>query len=354
VSALPADLEFAVPRELEFAVPRELEASAPPEAYGRSRDEVWLLAGHRSSGDVEHHDFADLPDLLRPGDVVVVNTSATIPAAVDAARDLVVHVSTGLPDGSRLVELRKPQPGGATIPYDRGRAGDRLGLRGGGAVTLLAAYSPGRLWRAAVDTAGEPDLLRYLLRHGRPIRYGYVERDRPLATYQTVFAREPGSAEMPSAGRPFTAELVTRLVGAGVVVAPLVLHTGVASPESHELPYPEWYAVPATTGRLVSQARAAGGRVVAVGTTVVRALESAADDTGVMRAASGWTDLVVTPARGVRVVDGLLTGFHEPRASHLLMLEAIAGAALLRVCYLEALEHGYHWHEFGDLNLLLP
>jgi len=350
VSALPVDMG---PAEMEFTVPPELEASAPPEAYGRSRDDVWLLAGYRASGAVEHHDFADLPDLLRAGDVLVVNTSATVPAAVDA-HDLVVHVSTGLPDGTWLVELRRPLPGGATAPYDRGLAGDRLRLRGGGTVRLLAAHSPGRLWRAAVDTDGEPDLQGYLRRHGRPIRYGYVDSDWPLAAYQTVFAREPGSAEMPSAGRPFTAELVTRLVGAGIVVAPLVLHSGVASPEAHELPYPEPYAVPATTARLVSQAREAGGRVIAVGTTVVRALESAADEAGVVRPMSGWTDLVVTPARGVRVVDGLLTGFHEPRASHLLMLEAVAGPSLLQACYLEALEHGYLWHEFGDLNLLLP
>jgi S-adenosylmethionine:tRNA ribosyltransferase-isomerase len=350
VSALPAEIGPADP---EFAVPPELEASAPPEAFGRSRDDVWLLAGHRASGSVEHHDFARLPDLLRPGDVLVVNTSATVPAAVDAG-NVVVHFSTGLADGNWLVELRRPLPGGATAPYDRGHAGDRLLLRGGATVRLLAAHSPGRLWRAAVHTGGEPDPLSYLRRYGRPIRYRYVDQDWPLATYQTVFAREPGSAEMPSAGRPFTADLVTRLVTAGVVVAPLVLHTGVGSPEAHEPPYPEWHAVPPTTARLASQARAAGGRVIAVGTTVVRALESAADETGTVHAASGWTDLVVTPARGVRVVDGLLTGFHEPRASHLLMLEAIAGPSLLRACYLEALEHGYLWHEFGDLNLLLP
>jgi S-adenosylmethionine:tRNA ribosyltransferase-isomerase len=343
----------ALPAEPEFVVPPELEAAAPPEAYGRSRDEVWLLVGHRSSGQVSHHDFTDLPDLLRPGDILVVNTSATIPAAVDAGR-LVVHVSTGLPDGTWLVELRQRIPGGTTGPYSHGRAGQRLALRGGGTVTLLTAYSPGRLWRAAMDPADEPDLLSYLLRYGRPIRYRYVKRDWPLAAYQTVFATKPGSAEMPSAGRPFTPELVTRLVVAGVVTAPVVLHTGVASQEAHELPYPEWYAVPATTARLVSQAREAGGRVIAVGTTVVRALESAASRGGAVSAASGWTDLVVTPSRGARVVDGLLTGFHEPGASHLLMLEAIAGPALLEACYVEALDHGYHWHEFGDLNLLLP
>ena len=159
---------------------------------------------------------------------------------------------------------------------------------------------------------------------------------------------------MPSAGRPFTQALVTALISRGVQIAPLTLHTGVASAEAHEPPYPERFAVPAATAWLVNAARAAGGRVVAVGTTAVRALESAADGSGRVSAASGWTDLVVTPQRGVRVVDGLLTGLHEPQASHLLMLEAVAGGVLLDRVYAAAVERRYRWHEFGDVNLLLP
>ncbi|HYS35055.1 MAG TPA: S-adenosylmethionine:tRNA ribosyltransferase-isomerase, partial [Pseudonocardiaceae bacterium] len=181
----------------------------------------------------------------------------------------------------------------------------------------------------------------------------YVPRPWPISAYQTVFATQPGSAEMPSAGRPFTDRLVTRLVAAGVLLAPVLLHTGVASPEAHERPYPERFAVSATTACLVNQARAAGGRVIAVGTTVVRALESAVVG-DVVAAADGWTELIVTPERGVRAVDGLLTGFHEPRASHLDLLAAIAPPALLDRCYAEAVESGYLWHEFGDVNLLLP
>lgn len=194
----------------------------------------------------------------------------------------------------------------------------------------------------------------YLRAYGRPIRYGYVTRDWPLPAYQTVFATEPGSAEMPSAGRPFTTELVTRLVTAGVVVAPVTLHTGVASLERPEPPYPEWFAVPPVTARLVNQARRAGSRVIAVGTTAVRALETAAGPDRSVRPASGWTDLVVTPDRGVWVVDGLLTGFHEPQTSHLQLLVAVAGAQLVARCYAEAVAGDYRWHEFGDLNLLLP
>jgi S-adenosylmethionine:tRNA ribosyltransferase-isomerase len=201
-------------------------------------------------------------------------------------------------------------------------------------------------------TAG--DLPGYLSRHGRPIRYAYTDRDWPLETYQNAYATEPGSAEMPSAGRPLTGDVLAELAGRGVLVAPVTLHTGVASAEVDEPPYPEWFRVPESTARLTGHVRAAGGRVVAIGTTVVRALESTVDDNGRVRAAEGWTDLVIGPERRVRAVDGLLTGLHEPRASHLRMLTAIAGEQVLRAGYAEALRGRYHWHEFGDVHLLLP
>ena len=179
-------------------------------------------------------------------------------------------------------------------------------------------------------------------------------RDWPLDTYQNVYAREPGSAEMPSAGRPFTSELVTRLVAKGVGVSPLVLHTGVSSLEANEHPYPEWYRVPPATAARINDTRRDGGRVIAIGTTVVRALETVVDARRVVHAGSGWTDVIVTPERGASAVDGLLTGWHEPEASHLQMLEAIAGRELLDLAYTEASRAGYLWHEFGDVNLLLP
>jgi S-adenosylmethionine:tRNA ribosyltransferase-isomerase len=337
---------------IDFVLPPELEAHEPPEARGGGRDDVRLLVGSRSTGVVSHHAFRDLPALLDPGDVLVVNRSATVPAALDAG-DLVVHLSTELRDGSWLLELRRPQ-GAATVPYPGGRRRDAVPLPASGSLRLIARHPAGRLWRARVEVAGDGDLHAYLRRHGRPIRYGYVDRDWPLEAYQTVFADEPGSAEMPSAGRPFTAELVCRLVAGGVSVAPLTLHTGVASPEAHEKPYPERFAVPTATARAVNEARRDRRRVLAVGTTVVRALESSVTAAGTVRATAGWTDLVVTPERGVHVVDGLLTGLHEPRASHLAMLEAVAGHDLLARSYAEALHGGYRWHEFGDLTLLLP
>ena len=159
---------------------------------------------------------------------------------------------------------------------------------------------------------------------------------------------------MPSAGRPFTAEIVTDLVTRGVGVAPVLLHTGVSSQEAGEAPLPERFAVPAATARLVNLTRASGGRVVAVGTTVTRALESAADPDGTVRARSGWTDLVLGPQRPARVVGGLVTGWHAPGASHLQLLQAVAGPGLVRRAYAAALRHRYLWHEFGDSCLLLP
>jgi len=272
------------------------------------------------------------------------------PAATAAGRRLRLHLSTACDDGRWVVELRD---GGER--FAGGRAGDRLVLPGGASATLLAPYLSGaRLWLAELDTAGRPPL-SYLERHGAPVRYGYVARDRPLRDYQTIFATQPGSAEMPSAGRPFTHELVTALIARGIAMAPITLHTGVSSQEAGELPYPERFAVPAATARLVNAVRAGGGRVVAVGTTVVRALESAAaNPDGTLVPSAGWTRHVVSPQTGVRAVDGLLTGWHEPQATHLLMLEAVGGRALVEDSYAAALRDGYRWHEFGDVHLILP
>jgi S-adenosylmethionine:tRNA ribosyltransferase-isomerase len=316
--------------------------------------------GEERTGKVTHHGFRELPALLRAGDVLVVNTSRTLPAAVDGlvnGRPVVVHWSTRGDDGRWVVEVRDPDGHGSTVRRTGDVPGVVVELRGGARLVLAQPLDPAgdRLW---VTETTVPDPVAYMRRHGRPIRYGYTERDQPLAAYQTVFAVPsadgPGSAEMPSAGRPFTAALVTELVSRGVQIAPITLHTGVASVESHEPPYAERYAVPAATAWQVNAARAAGGRVVAVGTTAVRALESVADERGVVRPGSGWTDLVITPERGVRAVDGLLTGLHEPEASHLLMLRALSGDRLLERVYAEALRGGYLWHEFGDVNLLLP
>jgi S-adenosylmethionine:tRNA ribosyltransferase-isomerase len=332
----------------DFALPPELAAHEPAEARGLPRDGVRMLVSRRRSGEISHHAFGELPALLLPGDLLVVNTSATVPAAVRAGGGLAVHFSSPTPDGAWLIELRERQAG-ATVPFGGGRPSQALGLPGGAVLTLEQRVT-GRLWRARLSTA----VLPYLLRHGAPIRYSYVDRDWPLECYQTVFGTRPGSAEMPSASRPFTPELVTRLVAAGVTFAPLTLHTGVSSLEGDEDPYPEPYDVPPATARLVNLTRAAGGRVIAAGTTVVRALETAAGPHGAVTASAGWTSRVVTPDTRLRAADGLLTGLHEPRSSHLLMLTAFAGGELLSRCYAAASDRGYLWHEFGDVHLLLP
>ena len=341
---------------LAFALPSELEAASPAEARGMTRDAVRMLVAHRSTNELVHSTFALLPHFLRPGDLIVINTSGTIAAALDATADdgtpLAVHLSTQLDDDRWVVEPRRPD-GRATARWSDGSPPRHLCLGAGAHLELLSPYRDSdRLWVAVLTLPKPP--LTWLAVHGRPIRYGYVERPWPLSMYQNVYVTEPGSAEMPSAGRPFTPEVITRLVAKGVGVTPLVLHTGVASLEVDELPYPERVTVPAATAMRVNATRASGRRVVAVGTTVVRALESAVSADGVVDAIDGWTDLVITPERGVRAVDGLLTGWHEPEASHLLMLEAIAGRDLLERSYDASLAEGYLWHEFGDVHLILP
>ncbi|WP_405994244.1 S-adenosylmethionine:tRNA ribosyltransferase-isomerase [Streptomyces sp. NBC_00986] len=406
-------------------VPEELSARVPVEQRGPGldRDAVRLLVSRGT--EVSHHAFVELPRLLRAGDLLVVNTSRTLAAAVDGwighAR-VVVHFSTRGDDGRWAVELREPDGKGTTRARAGGPAGVEVRLPEGVRLVLEEPLSGRgeRLWwgrvsgvRVSAPRAPEPGAPRaevpgteasgqgvprpavpwtsaaepegvgpdvpgaespdfgtcgpgapvssvpaLLREHGRPIRYSYTERDQPLSVYQTVFSLPTedgtGSAEMPSAARPFTARLVAELVSRGVQFAPITLHTGVASAEVHEPPYPERFAVSEVSARLINAARAGDGRVIAVGTTAVRAVESAAGADGVVRARAGWTDLVVTPERGVRVVDGLLTGLHEPEASHLLMLEAVAGRAAVGRSYEEALRGLYLWHEFGDVHLILP
>ena len=342
---------------VRFELPEGSEASAPPERRGVARDAVRLLVAR--PGGVEHWRFRDLPDLLEPGDLVVVNTSATLAAAVDGRREdgrpVALHVSGWLDDGDWAVEIRLPDASG---PDPTATRGERLSLPGGLRVQLTAAYPDGqqvvgsRLWRAT--TARPLDPVRYLGRHGRPIGYRYLSGRYPLRDFQTVFAAEPGSAEMPSAGRPFTAQTVVRLVTRGVAVAPLLLHAGVSSPELNEPPLPERFTVPAATARLVNATRAEGGRVVAVGTTVVRALETVTAADGTVSAGTGWTDLVLSPDRPARAVTGLVTGLHAPESSHLLLLEAVAGRELVEAAYEAAVARGYLWHEFGDSSVFLP
>jgi S-adenosylmethionine:tRNA ribosyltransferase-isomerase len=334
-------------------------ASKPAEERGLSRDGVRLLVA--TTDGLAHVRFRDLPRYMTPGDLLVVNTSATIPAAIDGLREegrpVTVHFSTPLDDGTWVAELRESDG-------NRGRVadatpGETVQLPAEMQLTLLFRYpdpTADRLWVTALtgpDGAGR-DVQSLLAVHGRPIRYSYVPDEWPISAYQTVFSRHPGSAEMPSAGRPFTSGLVIDLMTDGVVIAPITLHAGVASLEAGEQPLPERFSLSGTTASLVNLTRSVGRRVVAVGTTVTRALESATDPDGTVHAREGWTDLVLGADHPGRVVTGLITGWHDPEASHLALLEAVAGKALVKAAYAEADQRGYLGHEFGDSCLLLP
>jgi S-adenosylmethionine:tRNA ribosyltransferase-isomerase len=339
--------------DFRFRLPPAGRASTPPEARALARDEV-RMAVVRPSGTA-HVRARDLPAHLHPGDLLVVNTSATLPAAVDVVRHgcpTRVHFSTELDDGSWVLEVRLPDGSGPALPHQ----GEVLRLPGGLRLRVDRPHPAGqnRLWRAVPLPAVRP--AAYLAEHGRPIRYRHVDGEWPLTYLQNVYADRPGSAEMPSAGRPLTEATLVRLMAVGIPVVPIVLDTGVSSQEAHEPPQPERFTVPEVTARSVNSTLRAGRRVVAVGTTVVRALESARAGAVVVPTA-GWTSLVLGPTRPARIVGGLLTGLHEPEASHLHLLEAVAGRALVDRAYADVTGGtgpSYLWHEFGDSMLLLP
>lgn len=355
------------PEELSFSLPPELEAGEPPEARGLGRDQVRLMVSRVGNGEILHTDFARIVDFLDPGDALVINTSGTLKASLAAERPdgalLEVRLSNRLPAELWVLELRRRGANGAE-PFLHARAGEALRLPGGGLARLLVAYepqqrspassgdSPIHRWLASLELPAP--LPEYLERYGSPIRYAYIRQEWPIEYYQNVYATEPGSAEMPSAGRAFTPELITRLVARGVLIAPLLLHAGISSLQAGEQPAEEFYRVPAESARAVNAGRAAGKRAVAVGTSVVRALETVAGPNGALSPGEGWTGLVLTPERGLRAVDALLTGLHEPKASHLDLLAALAGYDHLRLAYQQALARRYRWHEFGDLHLILP
>jgi len=352
---------------LDFHLPRDLEAGEPAEARGLSRDQVRLMVSWVGTGKIEHTEFREFPEYLASGDVLLLNLSSTLNAALPVnsldGSSFELHLSTRLPADLWVVELRRPS-GRSTGPYLNARPGDIFTLPDGGAVCLLLPYrtdqreilsgsqKPIRLWIAAIQSQLHPEEL--LNQFGYPIRYKYVRKEWPIAYYQNVFSTEPGSAEMPSAGRAFTGATLKQLAEKGVELATLVLHTGVASLEETEPPYEEYYRIPAETAQVVNRAHTNGKRIIAVGTTALRAIETVTDETGLAHPGEGWTRLVVSPQRGPRIVNGLLTGLHEPRSSHLMILEALAGREHLREAYRAALKMKYLWHEFGDLHLILP
>jgi S-adenosylmethionine:tRNA ribosyltransferase-isomerase len=338
--------------ELIFDRPETLAATAPAEAQGKARDAAKLLVSTCSGH--QHSTFRHLADYLVAGDVLVVNESATLGASLPAQGSIgsfLLNFATDYGKGLWVAEPRwsTSQPG--PLPLHAGDVVEVAGVP----VRLISPY-PGlpRLW--FVQAQG--DIRAAMAQAGSPIRYGYVKQAYPLEVYQTVFARVPGSAEMPSAAYPFTQRVVNDLEAKGVEIARLVLHTGVSSlevetdeVEAHPL-YPEPFSVPAQTAQAVNRAQAEGRRVIAVGTTVVRALETAWNRVRV-EPMQGFTRAYIHPQRGVHVIDGLITGLHDPVTSHLAMLYAIANRDLIHDAYREAVTAGYLWHEFGDSHLIL-
>lgn len=342
-------------RPIEFVLPANLVATAPAERRGSGRDDIRLMVTRAASRASTHTVFDHLDRWLNPGDVIVVNNSATLPASVPARTkagdSFRAHFANTGGDGLVTIEVRAITEGGGTAPGPDLQP-QALKLPGGVDLHLLAKSprSP-RLWVAAI--CGTKDLVKYLRRRGDPIRY-VPGKAWPIDDYQTIFSTEPGSAEMPSAGRPFTHEMVTRLVSKGVAVVPITLHAGVSSYEEGESPGEERFSVSAASAAAINGLRQSGGVVIAVGTTVVRALETVADRDGTVHPGEGTTDHVVDAVVGVHAVDGMLTGWHEPRSSHLRMLEAFLDRDRLQEVYDAAIETGYLWHEFGDELLILP
>mgnify|MGYP001811981539 CR=1 FL=1 len=344
-------------RSQRFTLPGNRVATMPPEARGLRRDEVRLMVAAQRG--ISHTRFMDLSRHLRPGDLLVANSSPTMAAALAATmrgKPIKVHFSTMCDSETWTVELRRSDDAGPITDAVRKEV---VRLDAGGWLRLDApadgpASALARLWRASVSVPG--GVAQAMQLAGEPIRYSYIEGSWPISAYQTIFATSrawPGSAEMPSAGRPFSRRVVASLRRAGVEIATIQLHAGVSSQEAHEAPQPEQFSVPDSTVRAVRRAKAANRRVIAVGTTVTRALETAGRS-GAVSAGSGWTNLVLGPNRPARIVDGLITGWHPPEASHLELLDAVAGPELVAAAYSAAIDGDYLWHEFGDSALFLP
>jgi S-adenosylmethionine:tRNA ribosyltransferase-isomerase len=335
-----------------IAPPREQRASLPAELRGLRRDGARLCVVERAMGRITHTTVAHLGEHLAPGDLLVVNSSRTLPAALRVTRDdgQQVQLRAGaLREGEWDALAVETDPPHRNVEL---RVGELLRARSGLELRVHCERADAPLlWRMTVEF-GDP--MTTLLRDGEPIRYSYVPEPVALEHYQTVYAGTPGSVEIPSAGRHLTWELLGELRTAGIDVTDIVLHCGLSSfqdddVDRHKPLIEEWFAIRTETAERINRAR----RVIAVGTSVIRTLETAADADGTVHAMSGWTPLVITPRTRLRVVDTLLTGLHEPPATHLDMLGALLDESLLERAYAEVRERGYLWHEFGDAMLIV-
>ena len=343
---------------IEFELPGRLECTQPTELRNLERDEVRLLVT-TDSKHVRHTTFRNVDQHLQKGDVLVVNTSATrataLPVALPGNRKGMAHFSTRVNGHEWLVEIREIEEE-KTVRWKEGKLGMKFHLPDGAEIRLKRKFYKERellhLWVADFTTFQEQEA--YLAEHAQPIKYDHLNEHYPLDFYQTHFSLHPGSSEMPSAGRGFTKDLVERLLEKGVIFAPILLHTGVSSLEENESPYAEYMEIDQASATKINNAKKHGRKIIAVGTTAVRVVESAVNQRGEVVPYTGNTDLFIDNGYRMKVINGLLTGFHEPRASHLKMLQSIAGFDHIERAYDSALENNYFWHQFGDLHLILP
>ena len=336
----------------DFYLPPSLNASKPPERRGLRRDQVKMMVLDKLNGNVVHDQFLQIDNYLNAGDILVLNNSRTIPAILKAEWNRNGKV-IGTNVEFRLARKKNDSIWEVLIVSKNVKSGDCFRFS-----EKLQAKVVGEVFRSPLkmikfNLEGK-DLYNEIYSMGEPIRYEYIQHPWNLDYYQTVFASQPGSVEMPSAGRAFSWELLLRLQQKGVKLAFLQLHTGLSyllddqydhSPEEHF----EEYSLRQEDIEAIVKAKASGGKVIAAGTTVVRALETAAATSNL----EGWTNLYITSDYKLQLVDGIITGFHEPKASHLDMLAAFVDEKKLFDAYNIAIEQHYLWHEFGDINLII-
>ena len=343
---------------IQFKLPELLACPEPTELRNIARDDVRLLVT-KGDGSVDHSFFNRFSENLQAGDVLVVNTSATqaaaFPIEISKGRKGMVHFSTQINHEEWLVEIREIK-GNKTIRWKDGAENEVFNLPNKGTIKLKSKFYENRdllhLWTVEVNI--DQDIQSYMQMYGQPIKYENLDKAYPLDYYQTYFSYQPGSSEMPSAGRGFTSLLVNKLLEKGIELVPVLLHTGVSSLEENEAPYPEYMELSPASAKIINKAKRTGRRIVAVGTTAVRAVESATNIQGEVVPYKGNTSLYIQNEYKMRTINAMLTGFHEPKASHLNMLQSLAGADHIDEAYNAAIDNNYYWHQFGDLHLILP
>jgi len=337
--------------DFAYDLPQELIAQHPVEPRDSSR----LLVYHRDTGAIEHRVFQEITDYLRPGDALVINDTRVIPARLLGNR----AGTGGAVELLLLKRLGKDTWEALAGPGRKARPGDVLEFGGGRLrATILQDTEAGArvvrfqyegVFEEALDELGKMPLPPYI---HEPLQ----DRDR----YQTVYAAHDGSAAAPTAGLHFTPELLERVAGRGIDIVPVLLHVGLgtfrpvkAQEVSEHTMHSEEYEVTPNAAARINQARARGGRVVCVGTTTVRTLESVADESGVIRPARGETAIFITPGVPIRAVDALITNFHLPESTLLMLISALMGREQALAAYAEAVRERYRFFSFGDAMLIL-